>query len=43
MGLTLGRGGNLKPYYNPRGNGLGDIRQVSGEFFLSVQQKWAEP
>jgi hypothetical protein len=41
-GLTLGRGGNLKPYYNPRGNGLGDIRHVSGEFFLSVQQKWRE-
>jgi hypothetical protein len=41
-GLTLGRGGNLKPYYNPRGNGLGDIRHVSGEFFLSVQQLWRE-
>jgi hypothetical protein len=41
-GLTLGRGGNLKPYYNPRGNGLGDIRQVSGEFFLSVQKLWCE-
>jgi hypothetical protein len=41
-GLTLGRGGNLKPYYNPRGNGLGDIRHVSGEFFLSVQRLWRE-
>ena len=41
-GLTLGRGGNLKPYYNPRGNGLGDIRHVSGEFFLSVKKLWRE-
>jgi len=34
--------GQLRPYYLPRGNGLGDIRHVSGEFFLSIQQLWRE-
>ena len=41
-GLTLDRRGQLRPYYLPRGNGLGDIRHVSGEFFLSVQKLWRE-
>ncbi len=41
-GLRLDRRGQLRPYYLPRGNGLGDIRHVSGEFFLSVQQLWRE-
>ena len=26
--------------YKPRGNGIRDIREVSGEFFLSVQDAW---
>ena len=41
-GLSLDRRGQLRPYYLPRGNGLGDIRHVSGEFFLSIQQLWRE-
>ncbi len=41
-GLRLDRRGQLRPYYLPRGNGLGDIRHVSGEFFLSVQKLWSE-
>jgi len=28
--------------YKPRGNGIRDIREVSGEFFLSVQDVWRE-
>ena len=28
--------------YKPRGNGIRDIREVSGEFFLSVQKLWRE-
>jgi hypothetical protein len=34
----LDRRGHLRPYDLPRGKGLGDVRQVSGEFFLSVQK-----
>ncbi len=41
-GLRLDRRGQLRPYYLPRGNGIGDIRHVSGEFFLSVQELWRE-
>ena len=26
--------------YKPRGNGIRDIREVSGEFFLSIQDAW---
>jgi hypothetical protein len=26
--------------YKPRGNGIRDIREVSGEFFLSIQAAW---
>jgi hypothetical protein len=32
----------MRPMYKPRGNGIRDIREVSGEFFLSVQEKWRE-
>ena len=28
--------------YKPRGNGIRDIREVSGEFFLSLQEVWQE-
>ena len=28
--------------YKPRGNGIRDIREVSGEFFLSVQDAWSK-
>ena len=28
--------------YKPRGHGIRDIREVSGEFFLSVQDVWRE-
>ena len=28
--------------YKPRGNGIRDIREVSGEFFLSIQDVWRE-
>ncbi len=28
--------------YKPRGNGIRDIREVSGEFFLSMQEVWQE-
>src|SRR5262245_39603418 len=41
-GLTLDRRGQLRPYYLPRGNGLGAIRHVSGEVFLSLQKLWHE-
>ncbi len=28
--------------YKPRGNGIRDIREVSGEFFLSLQDAWTK-
>ncbi len=28
--------------YKPRGNGIRDIREVSGEFFLSIQDAWCK-
>jgi hypothetical protein len=32
------QGETVRPFYRPKGNGLRDIREVSGQFFLSVQE-----
>jgi hypothetical protein len=36
------QGETVRPFYRPKGNGLRDIREVSGQFFLSVQEVWQE-
>jgi long-subunit acyl-CoA synthetase (AMP-forming) len=36
------QGETVRPFYRPKGNGLRDIREVSGQFFLSVQEVWEE-
>src|SRR5215472_3215428 len=36
------QGESVRPFYRPKGNGLRDIREVSGQFFLSVQEVWQE-
>jgi hypothetical protein len=41
-GIALHPSGTMRPMYKPRGNGIRDIREVSGEFFLSVQDVWRE-
>jgi hypothetical protein len=32
------QGETVRPFYRPKGNGLRDIGEVSGQFFLSVQE-----
>ena len=39
-GLRVDDRGVARPYYTPGGNGIYDVRQVSGHFFLSLQQFW---
>ena len=39
-GIAIHPHGNMTRMYKPRGNGIRDIREVSGEFFLSVQDAW---
>ena len=36
------QGETVRPFYRPKGNGLRDIREVSGQFFLSMQEVWQE-
>lgn len=39
-GIAVTPFGALRPMYNPKGNGLHDVRTVSGEFFVSLQDLW---
>jgi hypothetical protein len=32
----------VRPFYRPKGNGLRDIREVSGQFFVSLCDVWAQ-
>jgi hypothetical protein len=41
-GIALHPSATMRPMYKPRGNGIRDIREVSGEFFLSIQEVWRE-
>src|SRR5512144_2164307 len=41
-GIAIHSSGNMTRMYKPRGNGIRDIREVSGEFFLSVQDAWSK-
>ncbi len=41
-GIAIHPHGNMTRMYKLRGNGIRDIREVSGEFFLSLQDVWRE-
>jgi hypothetical protein len=36
------QGETVRPFYRPKGNGLRDIREVSGQFFADLHDKWRE-
>ncbi len=36
------QGETMRPFYRPKGNGLRDIREVSGQFFVSLCNVWAQ-
>ena len=36
------QGETTRPFYRPKGNGLRDIREVSGQFFVSLCDVWEQ-
>ena len=36
------QGETIRPFYRPKGNGLRDIREVSGQFFVSLFDLWQQ-
>jgi hypothetical protein len=36
------QGETVRPFYRPKGNGLRDIREVSGQFFVSLFDVWQQ-
>jgi hypothetical protein len=36
------QGETMRPFYRPKGNGLRDIREVSGQFFVSLGNVWEQ-
>jgi hypothetical protein len=35
-------GEKVRPFYRPKGNGLRDIREISGQFFVSLFDVWQQ-
>ena len=36
------QGETVRPFYRPKGNGLRDIREISGQFFVSLFDVWQQ-
>ena len=36
------QGETVRPFYRPKGNGLRDIREISGQFFVSLYDVWEQ-